>query len=49
MSALDPTVAKHLDAAGAESDEDELLEMLESDEAVLDAYRAERMQQLHNE
>ena len=48
MSAIDPTVASHLDHAPVDVDEDELLESLENDTSV-DAFREQRLQQLHEE
>lgn len=53
MSApLDPTVAKVLDKTRANDeaeDEAELFQELEADADALDAFRSQRMQQLHEE
>ncbi len=49
MPTLDPTVASLLDSSHPETDEDTLLDTLENDSQALDAFRSQRLQQLHTE
>jgi hypothetical protein len=50
MSGLDPKVAAVVDKAkDDDSDEDALIAALEEDDAELDAFREQRLQQLHAE
>ncbi|KAI9697940.1 MAG: hypothetical protein M1836_004293 [Candelina mexicana] len=49
MASLDPTVASILDTSTPDLDEDTLLDSLENDTTVLDAFREQRLRQLHSE
>lgn len=53
MASIDPTVSAILDRTGRlgadEEDEDELINALEEDDDSLNAFREQRLQQLHSE